>query len=146
MSNLSHIVLPVILCLLDPIQRHNLEREVDDLWLIISDYKTNPEVIAEQDKKRNVTIRNEDATYDHLKTLTNMEVQRIDVLELLSLEERIKIYESIMQEERNQKNERNFNQTKYCSQTVLIKILSTFSLTEKPKNSINVHFIPVSFR
>ncbi|CAH8429542.1 unnamed protein product [Schistosoma haematobium] len=104
----------------DPIQRHNLEREVDDLWLIISDYKNriykseknldeaindvlfaNLEVIAEQDKKRNVTIRNEDATYDHLKTLTNMEVQRIDVLELLSLEERIKIYESIMQEEIN---------------------------------------------
>ncbi|CAH8430781.1 unnamed protein product [Schistosoma margrebowiei] len=51
-----------------------------------------------------------------------------------------------LSELRNQKNERNFNQTKYCSQTVLIKILSTFSLTEKPKNSINVHFIPVSFR
>ncbi|CAH8430540.1 unnamed protein product [Schistosoma margrebowiei] len=102
--------------------RKHLEHFAEDIKQKIDDYKDN-----------------------HLKTLKIMEVQRIDVLELLPLEERIKIYESIMQEERNQKNERNFNKTKYCSQTVVIKILSTFSLTEKPKNSINVHFIQVSF-
>ncbi|CAH8430089.1 unnamed protein product [Schistosoma haematobium] len=41
----------------------------------------NLEVKAEEDKNRNATIRYFDASYNHLKTLTNMEVQRIDVLE-----------------------------------------------------------------
>ncbi|CAH8430106.1 unnamed protein product [Schistosoma haematobium] len=63
---------------LDPNDRSYLEQFAEDLKQKINDYKDN-----------------------HLKTLTNMEVQRIDVLELLSLEERIQIYESIMQEEIN---------------------------------------------
>ncbi|CAH8429515.1 unnamed protein product [Schistosoma haematobium] len=105
---------------LDSNQRHNLERKVEDLRQIVKDYKermkesknnlddalnkllfANPDVKAEEDKNRDATIRYFDASYNHLKTLTNMEIQRIDVLELLSLEERMQIYESIMQEEIN---------------------------------------------
>ncbi|CAH8430668.1 unnamed protein product [Schistosoma margrebowiei] len=125
--------------------RKHLEHFAEDIKQKIDDYKANPEIIAAKDNNQHAAMKYFSALDNHLKTLKIMEVQRIDVLELLPLEERIKIYESIMQEERNQKNERNFNKTKYCSQTVVIKILSTFSLTEKPKNSINVHFIQVSF-
>ncbi|CAH8429525.1 hypothetical protein MS3_00000424 [Schistosoma haematobium] len=100
--------------------RKHLEHFAEDLKQKIDDYKrrineskkelfktsnnlifANPEVIAEKDNNQHAAMKYFSALDNHLKILTNMEVQRIDVLELLSLEERIKIYESIMQEEIN---------------------------------------------
>ncbi|CAH8428609.1 unnamed protein product [Schistosoma haematobium] len=103
---------------LDSDERHNLEREIEDLRQKVNDYKKQ---LDESDKNLNKAFNNlllahpdyqavdkkhRDAfgkyfkdLSDHLKILTTKEVQRIDVLELLSLKERIQIYESIMREE-----------------------------------------------
>ncbi|KAH9593637.1 hypothetical protein MS3_00000483 [Schistosoma haematobium] len=74
-------------------------REMVEAGHSLAKVYANPEVKAETAKYEHAFIKYLSELNDHLKTLTNMEVQRIDVLELLSLEERIKIYESIMQEE-----------------------------------------------
>ncbi|CAH8430726.1 unnamed protein product [Schistosoma margrebowiei] len=79
--------------------RKHLEHFAEDIKQKIDDYKANPEIIAAKDNNQHAAMKYFSALDNHLKTLKIMEVQRIDVLELLPLEERIKIYESIMQEE-----------------------------------------------
>ncbi|CAH8429397.1 unnamed protein product [Schistosoma intercalatum] len=64
-----------------PNDRSYLEQFAEDLKQKINDYKANPEVIAVKDDNQHAAMKYFNALDNHLKTLTNMEVQRIDVLE-----------------------------------------------------------------
>ncbi|CAH8634640.1 unnamed protein product [Schistosoma rodhaini] len=94
---------------------HNMQNEVNELKAIRKDLirdlvQTEKEARNTSDSnKRGILEREvEDLINeinaledDHLEILKNLEIQRIDVLELLSSKERIQMYESILQEELN---------------------------------------------
>ncbi|CAH8634657.1 unnamed protein product [Schistosoma rodhaini] len=59
----------------------------------------SPELKAAEERNLDTTDKYFNALNDHLEILKNLEIRRIDVLELLSSKERIQMYESILQEE-----------------------------------------------
>uniref|UniRef100_A0A5K4F4U7 Secreted protein n=1 Tax=Schistosoma mansoni TaxID=6183 RepID=A0A5K4F4U7_SCHMA len=85
----------------DSNKRGILEREVEDLINEINALEASPELKAAEERNLDTTDKYFYALNDHLEILKNLEIQRIDVLELLSSKERIQMYESILQEELN---------------------------------------------
>uniref|UniRef100_A0A5K4FE44 ALIX_LYPXL_bnd domain-containing protein n=1 Tax=Schistosoma mansoni TaxID=6183 RepID=A0A5K4FE44_SCHMA len=85
----------------DSNKRGILEREVEDLINEINALEASPKFKAAEERNLDTTDKYFNALNDHLEILKNLEIQRIDVLELLSSKERIQMYESILQEELN---------------------------------------------
>ncbi|CAH8656452.1 unnamed protein product [Schistosoma rodhaini] len=83
----------------DSKKRGILEREVEDLINGINALEASPELKAAEERNLDTTDKYFNALNDHLEILKNLEIQRIDVLELLSSKKRIQMYESILQEE-----------------------------------------------
>ncbi|CAH8656383.1 unnamed protein product [Schistosoma rodhaini] len=81
----------------DSNKRGILEREIEDL---INGINALEEKLENSQKNFNEVLDNLRFD-DHLEILKNLEIRRIDVLELLSSKERIQMYESILQVELN---------------------------------------------
>ncbi|CAH8656398.1 unnamed protein product [Schistosoma rodhaini] len=85
----------------DSNKRGILEREIEDLINGINALEASPVFKAADEKNLDTTDKFHKALNDHLEILKNLEIRRIDVLELLSSKERIQMYESILQVELN---------------------------------------------